>query len=79
MEELSCQGLVELVTDYLEGALAPDEHARFDAHLAECSGCDLYVEQMRTTITLAHDTRELEQQPEVAALLAEFRHWRASG
>ena len=76
MEELSCQELVELVTDYLEDALEPSERERFDAHLAECPGCDLYVEQMRTTITLVGASAELESRPEVSGLLEAFRGWK---
>ena len=76
MGELTCQELVELVTDYLEGALAPAERARFDAHLAGCPGCTRYVEQIRATITVAGRTRELEDRPEMAQLLAAFRDWR---
>ena len=49
-EELSCQELVELVTDYLEGALPAELHQRFEAHIAHCSGCQAYLAQMRATI-----------------------------
>ena len=49
-KELSCQELVELVTDYLEGVLDPSRLAALDAHLAACDGCDTYVEQMRQTV-----------------------------
>ena len=52
-EQLSCQELVELVTDYLEGALPPAERARFDAHIALCDGCRAYLEQIRATIALS--------------------------
>lgn len=76
MEDLSCQELVELVTDYFEDALAPTERARFDAHVAECPGCELYVEQMRTTITLAGASAGLESRPEVSGLLEAFRDWK---
>jgi anti-sigma factor RsiW len=76
VEDLSCQELVELVTDYLEGAMAPEERARFDAHVAECPGCDRYLEQMRATITLAGATADLERRPEVSGLLEAFRAWR---
>ena len=76
MEDLSCQELVELVTDYLEGALPPEERARFDVHLAECPGCDRYVEQMRTTIALVGVSAELESRPEVTGLLEAFRDWK---
>ena len=33
---LDCNQVVELVTDYLEGALGPSDSAAFEAHLAEC-------------------------------------------
>jgi anti-sigma factor RsiW len=45
-----CQEIVQLVTDYLEGALDPDLTAEVEAHLRLCDGCDIYVEQMRATI-----------------------------
>jgi hypothetical protein len=51
-DTLTCQELVELVTDYLEGALRPTERARFEAHIAQCQHCPNYLDQMRTTIRL---------------------------
>jgi anti-sigma factor RsiW len=50
---LTCKEVVEIVTDYLEGALSPEDRARFDQHLAVCDGCTYYVEQMRETIRLS--------------------------
>jgi anti-sigma factor RsiW len=52
VEALSCQELVELVTDYLEDALPSEERTRFEAHLAECGNCQQYLHQMRRTIEL---------------------------
>ena len=75
VEDLPCQELVELVTDYLEGALPPGERARFDAHVAECPGCTEYLEQMRATLALTRASRELEGRPEVDGLLRAFRDW----
>jgi anti-sigma factor RsiW len=77
-DELSCQELVELVTDYLEGALAPGERARFEAHLAECPGCEAYLGQMHGTVAALGAVAGLEARPEVAALLATFREWKRS-
>ena len=48
--DLTCRELVELVTDYLEETLPPTERARFEAHLADCDDCPLYLGQMRLTI-----------------------------
>jgi predicted anti-sigma-YlaC factor YlaD len=77
--ELTCQELVELVTDYLEDALEPVERARFEAHLADCSGCRAYLAQMRTTLELVGATAELDTRPEVTALLERFRDWKRTG
>ena len=55
-DALDCQDLVELVTAYLEGALTPADRRRFEAHLAECEGCEAYVGQIRTTVRLSSRT-----------------------
>ena len=49
-EHIPCQEVVELVTDYLEGALSPDAAALFEQHLNFCDGCDWYVDQIRHTV-----------------------------
>ena len=49
---LTCQGLVELVTDDLEGALSPFDRARLERHVRHCAGCARYLDQIRTTIAL---------------------------
>ncbi len=51
-EDLPCRDIVEVVTSYLEGNLDAPLRARFDAHLAACPDCVMYVDQMRQTITL---------------------------
>jgi anti-sigma factor RsiW len=78
--ELSCQELVELVTDYLEGALPPAEWARFEAHLTGCDGCTRYLEQMRLTITAVGRLTEESIEPAARTeLLRLFRDWKAGG
>jgi anti-sigma factor RsiW len=49
---LVCQQAVELVTDYLEGALSRADHRRFEKHLARCDGCTEYLAQIRATIAI---------------------------
>lgn len=53
-DPLVCREFVELVTDYLEGALPDAERIRFDAHLAECDGCAGYLEDMRWLVGSLH-------------------------
>lgn len=77
VEALSCQELVELVTAYLEGALSTEEHARFEQHLSGCGPCQVYVEQMRTTIRLAGRLTADAIPPEAEQELIEtFRSWK---
>jgi anti-sigma factor RsiW len=74
---MSCKELVELVTDYLEDALPPDEQRRFEEHLTSCPGCVTYVEQMRETVQLVGTLREESIPPEKRdQLLAAFRDWK---
>jgi anti-sigma factor RsiW len=77
VDELTCQQLVEIVTDYLEGAMSPEERVRFETHLVFCDGCAIYVDQMQETIRAAGALRE-EEIPDEAreALLAAFRGWK---
>jgi anti-sigma factor RsiW len=52
MADLTCQELVELVTDYLEGALDEETVERFERHVAYCPGCTTYLEQMKETASV---------------------------
>ncbi len=47
---LDCNEFVELVTAFLDGTLDPDTETRFIEHLAQCPGCETYLEQFRKTI-----------------------------
>jgi anti-sigma factor RsiW len=47
---LVCRDAVALMTDYLEGRLAPDDAARLEDHLAACPHCSEYLAQIRITI-----------------------------
>jgi predicted anti-sigma-YlaC factor YlaD len=76
-KELTCQELVELVTEYFEGALPSIERVRFEAHLAECEGCATYLEQMKQTIWVVGQLTERDVSPPArAALLEIFHGWK---
>ena len=73
-----CRHAVELVTDYLEGALPDIDRARFEAHLARCPHCTTYLEQMRATIAAVGHIEPEELAPEVRdELVSLYRRWRA--
>ena len=74
---LSCREVVELVTEYLEGALPPDVRRRFEEHLAGCDGCTAYLEQMRETIRVVGALSEEHLDPAAREeLVRAFRDWR---
>lgn len=77
MSFLSCQQLVELVTDYLEGGLSPEMQGRFVEHIEMCEHCAAYLEQMRQVIRLSGQLQEQDLSPDMSqALLAAFRGWK---
>ena len=77
VEPISCQEVVELVTDYLEGAMSPADVERFDHHLSLCEGCVFYVEQIRMTIATTGRIGEEDVPPGVRDdLVAAFRNFR---
>jgi len=75
--DLTCQDLVELVTDYLDDALPAWERARFEAHIVDCPYCDAYLDQMQRTIRVVGTQRESTVAPEAEEeLLRRFRAWK---
>ena len=74
---MNCDELVELVTDYLDGALDPETRARFDLHLLECEGCENYLQQFRQTVHTVGRIRDDELDPTFRQrLLDAFKHFR---
>jgi putative zinc finger protein len=75
---MTCQELVELVTEYFEGTLPAAVTVRFDEHIARCQFCTRYVEQMRVTIrTLGRLDADAISPEARATLLAAFGDWYA--
>ena len=74
MAALSCQQVVELVTDYLEGSLGRRERRRVEKHLRACEACGRYIDQMRETLGLLGTVPVETLSPEAqSTLLDAFR------
>jgi anti-sigma factor RsiW len=79
LKDLTCRELVELVTDYFEGALSAADRERFEQHIAKCDWCKIYLDQMRLTIrTVGALTEETLNPQAKEELLAAFRGWKKS-
>ncbi len=77
VDDLTCRELVELVTEYLEGALSFGERRRFEHHLGTCSVCPRYVEQLRATVRVLGRLAEDDvPEPARGPLLDAFRAWK---
>jgi anti-sigma factor RsiW len=48
--DLVCQQAVELVTEYLEGALSRRDRRAYERHLEACDGCEAYLDQVRAVL-----------------------------
>jgi predicted anti-sigma-YlaC factor YlaD len=78
MSDLRCDRVVEMVTDFLEGALDPAGERDLAEHLNGCSGCSNYVEQFRSTIDLLGRIADDEpDDTQASAVVAIFREWQA--
>jgi anti-sigma factor RsiW len=76
--DIVCQQAVELVTDYLEGALSRRQRRRLEAHLADCENCAEYLSQIRATIRATGKVVPGDLLPETREGLVElYRRWRA--
>lgn len=76
---ISCQELVELVTEYLEGDLSARDRARFERHIAACPHCTAYLQQLRVTLEELGELSEDDLDAPVRdELLGAFRDWKAS-
>lgn len=79
--EFSCQEMSEVVTNYLDDALAPDDRQRYERHLSYCAGCTTYLDQMRETIKQTGMVGFEESLPPALReeIVAQFRRWKRDG
>jgi anti-sigma factor RsiW len=78
--DITCRELVEVITDFLEGALPVEERDLVERHLAMCTWCETYLDQMQRTLVVVGRLREDEDEvasPMLDALAQAFRAQRA--
>lgn len=74
---MNCRQVVELMTEYLDGALSAEDRARVEDHLNGCDGCRAYLAQLRATREVVGRLAE-EPIPKAVEdeLVKAFRDWR---
>jgi anti-sigma factor RsiW len=68
--DITCRELVEVITDYLEGALPVEERDLIERHLAICTWCETYLDQLQQTLTVVGRLREDDVPPPMFDALA---------
>ena len=59
---LTCRQLIDFLATYLDGGLAPEARAAFEAHLSLCPDCVDYLASYRETIRLGKQACEPDAQ-----------------
>ena len=69
---MNCHDAIDVLADYLEGALTPDVLARLEAHLRACAPCRAYLATYKRTAELAAKANRVEMPPDVRQRLRDF-------
>jgi len=72
MTDPTCASGVELLADYLEGALPDDVRARIDTHVAGCPRCRAFIASYQATPRVLRDATSVEMPAELAETLRAF-------
>lgn len=73
--DLRCVQFVELITDWMEGALDDAERSRVEEHVVICSYCAVYLTQLRQTAAVLAELDESPPEPVQQRLIDEFRRF----
>jgi anti-sigma factor RsiW len=76
---VTCRELIEVLDDYLDGALPPDVQAGLERHLSGCEACRAYLATYRKTWALGAAAADVEMPAEMAARLRRFLADRLGG
>ncbi len=68
---MSCEEVVRLLSDYIDGALPAGLRAQVEDHLATCHGCHVVLDTTQCTILLYRASRSRALQGERRRLLLE--------
>jgi anti-sigma factor RsiW len=72
MKEIACASGVELLMDYLEGALPADLRAAVDAHVAGCPRCVAFIASYRETPRILREATAAALPADLGASLRDF-------
>ena len=71
MNDSECKQIFELLSEYLDGDLAPATCEEFTRHIQDCAPCVEFVESLKKSMRLSRDYQPGEQLPELPAAVKE--------
>lgn len=69
---VSCERVVELLLEYLEGTLPPDVHAAMEKHMELCPPCVAFARQYSRTSEVCRDELRREMPRDMRDHLVDF-------
>ena len=79
MTAIVCMSGVEVLMEYMEGAVAPDVRAAIEAHVTGCARCEAFIASYRETPRIVREATSVEMPADLeASLLAAIRAARGS-
>lgn len=68
MTLLTCQEVLDFLSDYVEGRLPAGEHARMEEHLAVCPPCIDYLKSFEATLAACRSLRMADVAAQLPAM-----------
>lgn len=68
----TCSDVIDLLTDYMDGGLAPPETAALEKHLSDCAACTEYLRSLKSTTAAVSRLRRETIPEEVRRRLRSF-------
>jgi anti-sigma factor RsiW len=78
MTDIKCASGVELLADYLDGALPADVSALIETHVAACPHCRAFIKSYQATPQVFRDATAVEMPAELEASLREVLRGRGT-
>jgi len=79
MKNIVCMSGVELLMEYMEGALEPDDRAAIEAHVAGCPRCEAFIASYHETLRIVREATQIEMPADLeASLLGALRASRST-
>ena len=72
VQTLSCEEINHFIVDFLDGAADEPARIAFESHLRHCVDCAIFLDQYRTTIHLASETRDVVVREGMTRRIIEF-------